>query len=110
MGDLKNESASAPSPEPKEIQLGNLEATLSRCCSSEEEARILAASISPDNDTYATARAEGAMLTVTMRAKSLRELQRTVDDILACLGMAEKSLPIATQTRGGTRTGHRPKP
>ncbi|MCL4324434.1 MAG: CTAG/PCC1 family protein [Candidatus Thermoplasmatota archaeon] len=88
----------------------NHEVEIRRECPDAEIARILARSLSPDNEAYATARSEGAILKLVVRARSLRELQRSVDDVLACLGAAERSLVKASPTRAGTHSARKPTP
>lgn len=89
---------------------GPLSATLTRKCSSEEMARALADSLSPDNEGYADAHVEGPNLTIQVAAKDLGELRRSLDDILACLGTAERTWLRASQIPADTRTGRTPTP
>lgn len=87
-----------------------LTATLTRSCASEEMARALAGSLAPDNEGYAEAQVEGAQLTIRVVAKELRELRRSLDDILACLATAEKTWIRASRIPNGTRSDRTPTP
>ena len=79
---------------------GDLTATLTRDCASEAMATALRAAISPDNGLYAEVTQEGGRLTITVHARTLGELRRTLDDLLACMGAAEKTWAKATERTG----------
>ncbi len=66
-------------------------ATVRRTCSSREEAETLLKALAPDNSTFVLGRTEGAELVLEARAASVGELQRTLDDALACLTAAERT-------------------
>lgn len=65
-------------------------ATVRKSCASPEEAEALLRALSPDNSTFVTGRTEGRVLVLSARASSVGELQRTLDDTLACLSAAER--------------------
>lgn len=66
-------------------------AQLVRRCSSPGEAEALRRAIDPDNADYVQASVDGAFLVLRSEAAGLRELQRTLDDALACLSAAERT-------------------
>lgn len=66
-------------------------AVLRRSYGTEELARALERSLAPDNAGYLRARVDGRRLEIEVEAKSVAELQRTLDDALACLSAAERT-------------------
>jgi len=70
-------------------------ATLERRFGSPEEAEALLKALAPDNADFLSGRTEGPVLHLEARAKGLAELQRTLDDALACLSTAERTWEAA---------------
>ena len=59
---------------------------------SEERARKLLSALQVDDDGYIETRVEGRRLLASARAKDVKSLVHTLDDFLACLGVAEETL------------------
>lgn len=57
---------------------------------SEEQARIVADSISLDNDKYANAKVSGRTLTIVASAASAPSMLHTIEDLMACLKVADQ--------------------
>jgi hypothetical protein len=55
----------------------------------EEQAEAMVRSIELDNGPYAVTKAEGKNIIVDAEAKSMRSMLHTLDDLLACLRVAE---------------------
>lgn len=85
-------------------------AEIARECASPELAEALRRSLAPENAGFASATVSGSRLVIRAEATSLGELRRTVDDLLACIGTAEKVWAKASPTRGGSRTSRTPTP
>ncbi|MDE1821685.1 MAG: hypothetical protein KGJ23_11860 [Euryarchaeota archaeon] len=80
-------------------------ATLRRACASPQEARALAGAIHPDNADFLRARAEGSVLVLEASSRTVGELQRTLEDALACLSGAERTWAgPGARGRGGPRS------
>ncbi|MCU0862057.1 MAG: hypothetical protein MUE65_07040 [Methanomassiliicoccales archaeon] len=57
---------------------------------SEEQARNVARSISLDNGGYAEAKVEGSRLVITSSAASAPSMLHTLEDLMACLKVADQ--------------------
>ncbi len=66
-------------------------ARLVRRYPSSGEAEALRRAIDPDNADYVHVSVEGDRLVLRSEAAGVRELQRTLDDALACLSAAERT-------------------
>ncbi len=55
-----------------------------------EEAEKVYRSVELDNDGYLDMRVEGNAVVATVRADSLKSLLHTLDDLLSCVGVADK--------------------
>jgi len=53
-----------------------------------EEAKRVAASLEPDNEGFLVTKLKGRMLVVKAKAGSIPALLHTLDDYLACMGIA----------------------
>ena len=58
----------------------------------EATARNIAEALELDNAGYVTSRVEGRVLHVTAEADDIMSLRNTIDDYLACLTVAQKSI------------------
>jgi tRNA threonylcarbamoyladenosine modification (KEOPS) complex Pcc1 subunit len=85
----------------------NLTATLSRTCLSEEMASALRQSLHPDNGTYVKVTQEKERLTIVVEANGLGEMQRSLDDLLACMGAAERTWVKASGFPESDRSAHK---
>jgi hypothetical protein len=56
-----------------------------------EEALALARSLTPDDAGYVRSTARGSTLHLSVEARSVGELRRTLEDALACLSAAERT-------------------
>jgi hypothetical protein len=83
---------------------------LQRTCPDPATAEILARSIHSDNAGFAKTTQARDQLSITLDARNLPELLRSLDDLLSCLDTAERSLATASRTRDGTHSAHKPKP
>ena len=54
----------------------------------------VAAAVGPDDDGFVTTRIEGTVLRIRAAADSPLSLARALEDVLACVGVAERSLGI----------------
>lgn len=68
---------------------------LGRFGSARSAARV-AAALSADDPGYVKVRVRGATLDVTIRASSAASARATVDDLLACVRAAERSLAVGS--------------
>ena len=66
-------------------------AVLARTYATSEMAQALARALAPDNAGFVRCRVEGRKLTLEAEASSVGELQRSLDDALACLSAAERT-------------------
>lgn len=66
-------------------------AVLRRTYASADLAGSLARSLAPDNAGFVRCLVKGCELRLEVEAKSVGELQRTLDDALACLSTAERT-------------------
>lgn len=57
---------------------------------SETEAERVHKSVDLDNDGYLTTKVDGRMILAHIEADSLKSLLHTLDDFLACLGVADR--------------------
>lgn len=64
---------------------------LRRACGSPEVAARLVAAVSADNPAFVTVRAVGSDLEVELTSRSAASARATLDDLLACLQVAEKT-------------------
>lgn len=80
--------------EPQVMHTATVKATLTRRCQSESDAQRLARALFPDNGDFVHTSVKGRELTIQVEGRSAREVQRSLDDLLACLSAAEKSLAI----------------
>lgn len=55
----------------------------------ERVARTVHGSLAPDDDTYCRTRLEGCTIVAELKAPNAKSLLRAVDDLLACVGVAE---------------------
>lgn len=62
-----------------------------RACTSAAEADRLRAAVAADNPSFVEVAVEGSALVVRVRAPSAQSARATLDDLLACLGAAERS-------------------
>ena len=65
-------------------------------CATPAAARALRAAVAADNPSYVTVELDGAELVVRLRTASLMSARATLDDLLACLSAAERSVGTAT--------------
>jgi hypothetical protein len=63
-------------------------------------ATALRQSLHADNETYVKVTQEKERLTIVVEANGLGEMQRTLDDLLACMGAAEKTWTKASEIHG----------
>ena len=68
-----------------------MRAELRREYRSAGEALALARALRPDDGGYVTSEARGPTLLLSVEAKSVGELRRTLEDTLACLSAAERA-------------------
>lgn len=64
-----------------------------------ETARRLKQALEADQDRRVEARQEGDLLTFTVRADDPGSVRATVEDLLACLGAAERTLGVTPASR-----------
>ncbi len=57
-----------------------------------QEAEVVAASLSPDNDDYIDIEIKGSKLKCWTKAETPKKLLHTIDDFLACVTVAEETL------------------
>ncbi len=62
-----------------------------RACRSPRAARALRDAVRADTPDFVVLRADGASLTVRLTAPSASSARATLDDLLACLGAAERA-------------------
>jgi hypothetical protein len=62
-----------------------------RTCGSQEEAERLRRALAVDTPEYVTLAVEGRDLVVGTRAASARSVRATLEDLLACLQVAERT-------------------
>jgi hypothetical protein len=67
-------------------------------------ATALRLSLHPDNGTYVKVTQEKERLTIVVEASGLGEMQRSLDDLLACMGVAEKTWAKASVVPEGVRS------
>lgn len=67
--------------------------------SSGEEANVVLESISPDNFNYVDARAEGNRLIITSSSDTSMQMLHTMEDLLACIKIAEMTFDAASGER-----------
>ncbi len=68
-----------------------MRAELQREYRSAEEALALARALAPDDEGYVKSNVRGRRLLLSVEAKSVGELRRTLEDALACLSGAERT-------------------
>lgn len=68
-----------------------MSAVVRRACASPTEAARLRAAVVADNPDYARADVEGATLVLRIAAPSAASARATLEDLLACLGAAERA-------------------
>ena len=59
---------------------------------SEEKARAVADSVKVDDENFVKTEVSGSTILATITAKDVNSLTHTVDDYMACISIAEKSL------------------
>ncbi|MCI4318040.1 MAG: hypothetical protein L3J96_05820 [Thermoplasmata archaeon] len=64
-----------------------------------EEAEKLAQSLAPDQGEFVRWERAGTRLTFVVEAESPRRVRATVEDLLACLGTAERTLGVTAASR-----------
>ncbi len=64
---------------------------LRRRCGSPQEAERLRAAVTADNPGYVSVTTEGGDLVVSVAAASASSVRTSIDDLLACLGAAERA-------------------
>jgi transcription factor Pcc1 len=62
-----------------------------RACRSPQAARALRDAVIADTPDFVTLRVHGSYLTVRLKASSAASARATLDDLLACLGAAERA-------------------
>ena len=70
-------------------------AVVRRRCASAAEAERLRGAVAADNPAYVSVAGEGSELVVRLTAPSAASARATLDDLLACLGAAERTAPAA---------------
>jgi hypothetical protein len=66
-------------------------AVVRRSCATAAEADRLRASVAADNPEFVHVEVEGTELVVRVTARSATSARATLDDLLACLGAAERA-------------------
>jgi uncharacterized protein with PIN domain len=66
-----------------------------RTCRDRREAETLRAAVVADNPPYVTVTAEGHELVVRLTAPSAASARTTLEDLLACLKVAERTVSAA---------------
>ena len=61
-----------------------------------ESAELIQKSLLPDNDGYVESKVEGDSLVFRMESDSTGTLRNTVNDLLACLKLAEETLLLGS--------------
>jgi uncharacterized protein with PIN domain len=64
-------------------------------CRDRREAETLRAAVAADNPSYVTVAAEGHELIVRLTAPSATSARTTLEDLLACLKAAERTVGVA---------------
>ncbi len=59
---------------------------------SEEKARAVADSVKVDDENFVKTEVSGSRILATITAKDVSSLTHTIDDYMACISIAEKSL------------------
>ncbi len=67
---------------------------LRRRCASPDEAERLRAAVVADNPSFVGVSTDGADLLVSVAAASASSVRATIDDLLACLGAAERAAAV----------------
>lgn len=67
-------------------------AVVRRRCSDAAAARALRAAVAADNPAYLTVRVEGSDLVVELTAPSAASARATLEDLMACLKAAERTV------------------
>jgi hypothetical protein len=80
----------APSLSPKEVRTMKITCQLEFEYDSEEEAKAVASAVEVDNYQFVSTNLEGKKLVSTAESESIPSLIHTLDDFLACVGVAEK--------------------
>jgi hypothetical protein len=65
---------------------------LRRACATPEEARRLRDALAPDDPKFLSLEVEGASLVARVSAASAGSVRATLEDLLACVGAAERAL------------------
>lgn len=66
-------------------------AVVRRACASPREAERLRAAVAADNPSFVRVEVEGSELVIRLTADSAGSARATLDDLLACLGAAERA-------------------
>jgi hypothetical protein len=66
-------------------------AVVRRACANPTEAERLRAAVVADNPAYVSAEVDGSDLVLRVAASSAASARATLDDLLACLGAAERA-------------------
>jgi hypothetical protein len=61
----------------------------------EEEAEAVQGAISPDNAPYAVAERDGRKVTIRSRSDTCPQMLHTMEDLLACVKVAEETVRAA---------------
>ena len=64
-----------------------------------EDAERLERALAPDQGTFVRCERDGVRLAFVVESESPAKARATVDDLLACLGSAERTLGITTAAR-----------
>ena len=70
-----------------------------RRCASPSEAEALRAAVAADNPSYVGVSVEGTDLVIRLDTASTASARTTLEDLIACLQVAERSEPDALRTR-----------
>ncbi len=77
-----------------------MRAELRREYRSAGEAVALARALTPDDEAYVRSEARGPTLLLSVEAKTVGELRRTLEDALSCLSAAERTWERQVPTEG----------
>lgn len=78
-----------------------LECTIQLEYHNEKEAETVKRAIELDNDKYANAKREGRVVVIYSSSESVPSMLHTLEDLLACVRVAEETLKIAGQKSAG---------
>jgi len=81
---------------------------LERTYGAAEDAARVARALEADRPRELDTVVDGARLTFRLRAPSAASARATLEDLLACLGSAERTLGLSSTTKGGAREGSAP--